>query len=84
MRKTNDANHTRDICVLDAAKETLRPGILRFRIVLKPCRDQGSVAIEVVPNLYELDNHYKILLAKITKMESNGILLKDSDAPLII
>ncbi len=69
---------------LKAAKEALGSGLLRFPVLLKPRRGQGSLATEVVNDLYELEAQHRLLTAKVARMESNGILLQDKDQPLII
>ncbi len=69
---------------LKAAKEALESGLLRFPVLLKPRRGQGTLATEVVDDLYELEAQYRLLTSKVARMESNGILLQDKDQPLII
>ena len=68
---------------LEGAKEGLKAGLLQFPLLLKPRRGQGSIGIEIAYDLDELEAQYKILVAKAARMESNGILLEDSE-PLII
>ncbi len=67
---------------LQAAKEALETGRLRFPAILKPRRGQGSVGIEVAYDLEELEAHYKLLSVKAARMESNGITRQPE--PLII
>jgi carbamoyl-phosphate synthase large subunit len=67
---------------LGAAKEALEAGLLQFPVILKPRRGQGSVGIELANDLYELEAHYRLLVAKVARMESNGITLEAE--PLII
>lgn len=69
---------------LESAKEALASGVLRFPVLLKPRRGQGSLAIEVANDLYELEAQYRLLAAKTARMESNGILLRDKEQPLIM
>lgn len=52
---------------LDSAKEALAEGTLRFPLVLKPRWGSGSIGIEFVNNLEELDEVYAMLLKKIKK-----------------
>ena len=59
---------------LKAAEEGLARGLLRFPILLKPRCGQGSVGIEVAHDFYELEAQYRLLLAKMARMESNGLL----------
>ncbi len=69
---------------LKAAKEALESGSLHFPVIVKLRRGQGSVGVEAAYDFYELEAQYKLLAAKVARMESNGILLKDKDEPLII
>lgn len=52
---------------LDEAKDALRHGILRFPIVLKPRWGSGSIGIEFVNSIEELDENYAMLLNKVKK-----------------
>ena len=67
---------------LEAAKEALETGLMQFPVILKPRRGQGSVGIEVARDRYELEAHHRLLLAKVARMESNGIMAEAE--PLII
>ena len=67
---------------VEAAKEALEAGLMRFPVILKPRRGQGSVGIEVARDRYELEAHHRLLLAKVARMESNGIMAEAE--PLII
>lgn len=69
---------------LAAAKDALDTGLLRFPVILKPRRGQGSVAIEIVGDLHELETQYALLAAKTARMDSNGITLRDRDEPLLV
>jgi carbamoyl-phosphate synthase large subunit len=69
---------------LNAAKEGLEAGLLQFPLILKPRCGQGSIAIEVANNYYELEAQYKLLVAKVVRMESNGLIQQNEDEPLII
>jgi len=59
---------------LVAAKEALGKELIQFPVILKPRRGQGSIGITVAYNLEELEAEYKLLLLKVTRMESNGIM----------
>ena len=52
---------------LDEAKAALREGILTFPLVLKPRWGSGSIGIEFVNSLEELDEVYAMLLKKVKK-----------------
>ncbi len=52
---------------LDEAKAALREGILSFPLVLKPRWGSGSIGIEFVNSLEELDEIYAMLLKKVKK-----------------
>lgn len=52
---------------LDEAKEAIGKGDLRFPLVLKPRWGSGSIGIEFVNNIEELDEVYAMLLKKIKK-----------------
>lgn len=67
---------------LQAAKEALEEGRLQFPVILKPRRGQGSIGIETAQDYYELEAQYRLLVAKVARMESNGITLEAE--PLII
>ncbi len=69
---------------LASAKDAVKSGALQFPVILKPRYGQGSVCIEVVYDLYELEAQYKLLKAKVARIKSNGMLLQDKDEPLII
>ncbi len=67
---------------LAAAKDALKAGLLRYPVILKPRRGQGSIGIEVVHDWDELEGYYRLLLAKMSRTESNGILSEAE--PLLI
>lgn len=69
---------------LEAAKEALASGRLRFPVIVKPRRGQGSLCVEMASSVYELEAQYALLTAKLARMESNGITGQDKDQPLII
>jgi carbamoyl-phosphate synthase large subunit len=69
---------------LKAAREAIEAGLLRFPVVLKPRRGQGSVCVEIAHDFYELVAYHKMLVAKIADLESNGITLQDGDNSMII
>lgn len=52
---------------LDEAKAALRNGTLHFPIVLKPRWGSGSIGIEYVNSIEELDEVYAMLLKKVKK-----------------
>ncbi|MBD5356721.1 MAG: ATP-grasp domain-containing protein [Bacteroides sp.] len=52
---------------LDKAKEAIGNGELRFPLVLKPRWGSGSIGIEFVNNMEELDEVYAMLLKKVRK-----------------
>lgn len=51
----------------DKAKEALATGVLSFPLVLKPRWGSGSIGIEFVNNMEELDEVYFMLLKKVKK-----------------
>jgi carbamoyl-phosphate synthase large subunit len=67
---------------LRAAKEALEKELIEFPVILKPRRGQGSIGIEVACDLEELEAQYRLLLLKVVRMESNGIMREPE--PLII
>lgn len=52
---------------IDEAKAALRDGTLRFPLVLKPRWGSGSIGIEFVNSLEELEEVYAMLLKKVRK-----------------
>lgn len=52
---------------IDEAKAALRDGTLRFPLVLKPRWGSGSIGIEFVNSLEELEEVYAMLLKKVKK-----------------
>jgi len=42
------------------------------------------VGIEVVHDYYELEAQYRLLKARVARMESNGLIQQNGDEPLII
>jgi carbamoyl-phosphate synthase large subunit len=68
----------------EAAQESLRRGDLQFPVLLKPRCGQGSICIEVAHDAQELSAYYRLLIAKLARMDSNGLLMEDTDAPLLL
>jgi carbamoyl-phosphate synthase large subunit len=69
---------------LEAVNEALRRGQLQFPVLLKPRCGQGSICIEVAYDFQELSDYFRLLSAKLARMESNGLLMEDANAPLIL
>jgi carbamoyl-phosphate synthase large subunit len=72
------------VTTLAAAREALSSGRLRFPLVMKPRRGQGSIGLDIVEEEWELELCHRRGLRNCLRMSSNGLLARDGDESLLI
>jgi len=69
---------------LQEAIDAIQAGHLQFPVIMKPRCGQGSIAIEIVHDLSELQQQHALLLKKLSRMQSNGLAVRDGNQSLLI
>jgi len=69
---------------LAAAIESLKSGELKFPLIVKPCRGQGSIGLNVAENESELEFYVGRCLRVCAQIPSNKLLHQDGDEAILI
>lgn len=65
-------------------KEALGERIVRYPLILKPRRGQGSLGLEIVKTSGELRCAFQLLRRRISRMNGNGLLQDDAGQTIVI